>query len=161
MPTLENQQTVYNAVKSWSSAHDKAGKQMVTVIDALVASGVTVATLDDKESPYRQSVDDGIVASFGAAIMRLMDTPTKELDDARKVSKRYAQQQVGSRRSKIKKQLDARLNPVEQGPTPRKPDDKFLREWLAIGEKRITTSEGAGDIDLVAMMEWIATCPIK
>jgi len=146
-------------VRQYSVAIDKTGKTLSALVDYMVANDIAVDNLKDKEHSARMAVDAGIVASFTKTTQALLKTPTKELLDANKAEKRYAQQQIGSRRAKIIKALDERLNPVERGPVERKPDDVWFRDWFNSGLKRVETSEGADNIDLVEVAEWLASAP--
>lgn len=147
-------------VRQYSTAVDKTGKTLSALIDHMVADDISISDLKDKECPARASVDAGITASFAKTTQRLLATPTKDLSDSDKGAKRYAQQQIGSRRNKIVKALDDRLNPVERGPVERKPDDTWIREAFTAMVKRVETSEGAGDLDLVEIAEWLAKSPL-
>ena len=147
-------------VRQYSAAVDKTGKTLTALVDHMVADDISVADLKDKECAIRAAVDAGITASFTKPTQNLLTTPTKELTDVNKAAKRYAQQQIGSRRNKIVKALDDRLNPVERGPVERKPDDTWIREAFTAMVKRVETSEGAGDLDLVEIAEWLAKSPL-
>ena len=147
-------------VRQYSAAVDKTGKTLTALVDHMVADDISVVDLKDKECPARVSVDAGIVSSFTKTAQKLLVTPTKELSDVDKSAKRYAQQQIGSRRNKIVKALDERLNPVERGPVERKPDDVWLRDTFNAFVKRVETSEGAGDLDLVEIADWLAKSPL-
>jgi hypothetical protein len=160
---------IFTAAKAYASADNKAGITRSILVDLLVAEGVIVGfnkqqTLDDGKKGYTPDAiacRDGIVAAWGKKAITLWNSDTKTLSEENKAAKRHMIMQVGTRMNKINKALDERLNPVEQGPTPRKADDKFLREWLALGAKRVESSDGAGDLDLVEITEWIAKSPIK
>ena len=163
---LNHIETIAIAAKKWSSDITKTGASLSILLDALVAEGATLENFKapakgEEAHPTRMACDAGILASYGVGAVKIQATTTKDLSDKDKATKRYNQQQVASRRAKIAKALDARLNPVERGPTPRKPDHEFLIEWLATGKKRVESSEGAGKIDLVEMAEWLEDCPIK
>tara|TARA_R100001163_G_scaffold52179_1_gene39558 strand:+ start:552 stop:1019 length:468 start_codon:yes stop_codon:yes gene_type:complete len=153
-------QDLQKLVRQYSVAVDKTGKTLAALVDYMVSSDISVDNLKDKEHPVRVTVDAGIVASFTKTDQSLLDTPTKELLGANKTAKRYAQQQIGSRRDKIIKALDKRLNPVERGPVERKPDDVWLRDTFNAFVKRVETSEGAGDLDLVEIADWLAKSPL-
>jgi hypothetical protein len=160
------QNIIQDAAKKWSTDKNKSGVSLALLLDALVADGVTLADFKappkgEDAHPARVACDAGVLASYGVAAVKLQATPTKNLSYRDKGTKRYITQQIASRRAKIAKALDARLNPVEKGPTPRKADDVFLAEWLAAGKKRVESSEGAGDLDLVETAQWLAKSPIK
>ena len=160
---------IFNAAKAYASADNKAGVTRSALVDLLVAEGVMPGfnkqqTLGDGKKGYLPNAiacRDGIVAAWGKQAITLWNSDTKTLSEENKAAKRHMIMQVGTRMNKINKALDERLNPVEKGPTPRKADDKFLREWLALGVKRVESSEGAGDLDLVETAQWLARSPIK
>ena len=151
--------SLQSLTRSWANSVERTGKALSVLIDYMVANDITVACLQDKEDPKRKTIDAGIVASFSKSDQYVLITPTKELSDVQKGAKRYAHQQLGSRRSKIIKALGDRLNPVERGPVERKPDDIWFRDWYNSGLKRAETSEGADDLDIVEITEWLAKSP--
>ena len=129
-------------VKAYSTSVDKTGKALVNLIDYMVAEGVSIKLLKDKKSDTSAEMDAGIVASFDKPTQRLLQSETKGLSAKNKMAKRYGQQQIGSRRAKIIKALDARINPVEQGPDQKKTDDTtFCQEKITLIYKRATKSE--------------------
>tara|TARA_R110000787_G_scaffold271637_1_gene378880 strand:+ start:86 stop:574 length:489 start_codon:yes stop_codon:yes gene_type:complete len=129
-------------VKAYSTSVDKAGKNLTTLVDYMVAEGVSIKLLKDKKSDISADMDAGIVASFDKPTQRLLQSETKGLSAKNKMAKRYGQQQIGSRRAKIIKALDARINPVEQGPDQKKTDDQtFCQEKITQVKKRAEKSE--------------------
>tara|TARA_R110001592_G_C12805080_1_gene717404 strand:- start:10 stop:498 length:489 start_codon:yes stop_codon:yes gene_type:complete len=131
-------------VKAYSTSVDKAGKNLTTLVDWMVAEGITVKLLKDKKSDTSAEMDAGIVASFDKPTQRLLQSETKGLSADKKMAKRYGQQQIGSRRAKIIKALDARINPVEQGPDQKKTDDQtFCQERVVAMIKRLEKSDNA------------------
>ena len=153
------------AAKKWSSDVTKTGASMSVLIDALVAEGATMACFDvpakgESAHHVRIACDAGVLASYGVAAVRLQATTTKDLSDKDKATKRYNQQQVGSRRAKIAKALDARLNPVAKGPVARKDDNEWFAAWWAEGLKRAQSSEKL-KCDAVELTDWLAKSPIK
>ena len=131
-------------VKAYSTSVDKAGKNLTTLVDYMVAEGVSIKLLKDKKSDISADMDAGIVASFDKPTQRLLQSETKGLSAKNKMAKRYGQQQIGSRRAKIIKALDARINPVEQGPDQKKTDDQtFCQERVIAMIKRLEKSDNA------------------
>tara|TARA_R110000796_G_scaffold66994_1_gene153936 strand:- start:190 stop:678 length:489 start_codon:yes stop_codon:yes gene_type:complete len=131
-------------VKAYSTSVDKAGKNLTALVDWMVAEGITVKLLKDKKSDTSAEMDAGIVASFPKPVQMLLQSATKGLSEQDKQAKRYGQQQIGSRRAKIIKALDARINPVEQGPDQKKTDDQtFCQERVIAMIKRLEKSDNA------------------
>ena len=131
-------------VKAYSTSVDKTGKALVNLIDYMVAEGVSIKLLKDKKSDTSAEMDAGIVASFDKQTQKLLQSETKGLSAKNKMAKRYGQQQIGSRRAKIIKALDARINPVEQGPDQKKTDDQtFCQERVVAMIKRLEKSDSA------------------
>ena len=129
-------------VKAYSTSVDKTGKALSTLIDYMVAEGVSIKLLKDKKSDISAEMDAGIVASFDKPTQRLLQSETKGLSAKNKMAKRYGQQQIGSRRAKIIKALDARINPVEQGADQNKTDDPtFCQEKITLLKKRAKNSD--------------------
>lgn len=131
-------------VKAYSTSVDRAGKNLSALVDWMVAEGITVKLLKDKKSDTSSEMDAGIVASFDKQTQKLLQSETKSLSADKKMAKRYGQQQIGSRRAKIIKALDTRLNPVEQGPDQKKTDDQtFCQERVIAMIKRLEKSDNA------------------
>ena len=136
--------TFRSLVKAYSTSVDKTGKTLSTLIDYMVAEGVSLELLKDKKSDTSQDMDAGIVASFTKKSQYLLTQDTKGLTDTSKAAKRYAQQQIGSRRAKIIKKYEQRINPTTQGPDQKKTDDQtFCQERVAQMIKRVEKSENA------------------
>ena len=131
-------------VKAYSTSVDKTGKALVNLIDYMVAEGVSIKLLKDKKNDTSAEMDAGIVASFDKQTQKLLQSETKGLSAKNKMAKRYGQQQIGSRRAKIIKALDARINPVEQGPDQKKTDHQtFCQERVVAMIKRLEKSDSA------------------
>ena len=131
-------------VKAYSTSVDKTGKALVNLIDYMVAEGVSIKLLKDKKNDTSAEMDAGIVASFDKQTQKLLQSETKGLSAKNKMAKRYGQQQIGSRRAKIIKALDARINPVEQGPDQKKTDyQTFCQERVVAMIKRLEKSDSA------------------
>ena len=160
--------TIFTAAKAYGSAEKKTASTKAALVDTLIAEGAKPGfnkqqDLGDGKKGYlpaAQSCRDGLLASFGKTAVRIYNTDTKELSDNERAEKRNITQQLGSRMGKINKALDERLNPVERGPVERKPDDVWLRDAYNALCKRVESSEGAGDLDLVEIAEWLAKSPL-
>tara|TARA_R100000995_G_scaffold44236_1_gene20743 strand:+ start:5973 stop:6482 length:510 start_codon:yes stop_codon:yes gene_type:complete len=161
--------TIYTAAKAYGSAENKSANSKKALVDTLVAEGVKPGfnkqqDLGDGKKGYipaAVSVREGLVASWGKSAVRLYNTDTKELSDVESAEKRYITKQLGTRMRKLNIALDERLNPVERGPVERKPDDVWLRDAFNAFVKRVESSEGAGDLDLVEIMEWLKKSPLN
>lgn len=159
--TQETSDAIFAAAKAYSNAENKGLVKRTVLVDLLIAQGATAGfqtKVEDTEgkkdySPVATAVRNGIVAGWGAKEVRLFNTPTKDLPPLGKFGKDKINKALGPRMKKLSDAIDARLNPVEKGPTPRKPDDEWLIEWLAKGRKRVKSSEDAGKLDLVLISE--------
>ena len=161
--------SIYTAARAYGSAEKKSASMKAALVDILVADGVKPGFQKQQDLgdgrkgylPAAQSCRDGLLASFGKAAVRIYNTDTKELSDAERAEKRNITQQLGSRMGKINAALDGRLNPVDRMSVERKPDDVWLRDAFNAFVKRVETSEGAGDLDLVEIMEWLKKSPLN
>jgi hypothetical protein len=85
----------------------KQEHQWVCFTDGLVADGITSG--DFKDSEFANSFKVAIVLpSFTKQEQALMNAPVKSLSDEQKVSRRYLQQQIGSRVAKVVTHLKKR-----------------------------------------------------
>ena len=158
---------IYAAARAYGSAEKKTSSLKSTLVDLLIAEGVQPGfnkqqVLEDGKKGYIPAAvycRDGLLASYGKAAVRIFNTDTKELSPSEKAEKRYITQQLGTNMRKVNTALDERLNPVERGPVERKPDDVWFRDWFNSGLKRVETSEGADNLDLVEIAEWLASAP--
>ena len=166
--------TSYNGVltasQKWSDLNTRTANSMQVLLDAIIANydGKTDAmevfdktSKNAEKNPICAAVERGILASYGKKAVKLADTPTKELSDKDKATKRYNRGQVGSRASKVKIALDKRLNPDKYAKTKERTDDNiWLPTRVAELRKRIETSETYSG-DLVELSEWMDACPIS
>ena len=158
---------IYTAAKAYGQADVKTAKTKAAVIDTLVAEGVKPGfnkqqDLGDGKKGYipaAVSLREGLVAGWGKTAVRIWNTDTKELSEEERASKDLLNKNLGSRMRKFSNALEQRLNPVERGPVERKPDDVWFRDWFNSGLKRVETSEGADNLDLVEVAEWLASAP--
>ena len=160
--------TIYTAAKAYGQADVKTAKTKAAVLDTLVAEGVKPGfnkqqDLGDGKKGYipaAVSLREGLVAGWGKTAVRLYNTDKKDLSEEEQASKDLLIKNLGSRMSKFSDALGQRLNPVERGPVERKPDDVWLRDTFNAFVKRVETSEGAGDLDLVEIADWLAKSPL-
>jgi len=159
---------IYSAAKAYGSAESKSATSKKALVDTLVAEGVKPGFNKQQDlgegkkgyTPAAISVREGLVASWGKVDARIYASDKADLSDEEKARKDYIVKQLGTRMSKISRALEARLNPVERGPVERKPDDVWLRDTFNAFVKRVETSEGAGNLDLVEIAEWLAKSPL-
>ena len=153
------------ASKKWSDSETRTTSSMQVLLDAIIASDGGMEIFDKtpkgaEKNPIRVAVEHGIMASYGAKAVKLADTPTKDLSDENKATKRYNRQQVGTRFGKVKGALDRRLNPDKYAKTKERTDDNiWLPARIAELRKRIETTEDYNG-DLVELSEWMDACPI-
>ena len=85
----------------------KQEHQWVCFTDGLVSDGIT--SEDFKDSEFSNSFKVAVVLpSFTKQEQALMSAPVKSLSDEQKVSRRYLQQQIGSRVAKVVTHLKKR-----------------------------------------------------
>lgn len=91
---------------------------MVKAIDSMHADGVTAAMLTapkkGEPSALFDSVKVSIVTGFTATAQALLKKDTKGLSDAQKESKRYWQQQIGSKLKDLRNALTRRESQGEE-----------------------------------------------
>lgn len=91
----------------------KQEHQWVKFTDALVSEGIT--TDDFKDSDFANSFKVAVVLpSFTKQEQALMSAPIKSLSEEQKVSRRYLQQQIGSRVAKVVTHLRKRETVEEE-----------------------------------------------
>ena len=155
---------IFDLAKSYANKELKGTKARSLLIDALIAEGC-VAGFQKKEanaegkkvySPITLATRNGIYAGWGAAAVKLANTPTKELSPQGKFEKDKQHKALGSRMNKLSDAIDARSNPVDKGPVARKDDGVAIPEIFASLVKRVKTSKGAGNLDLVTLNEKLA-----
>lgn len=159
---------IFAAAKAYGQADVKTAKTKAAVIDTLVAEGVKPGFNKQQDlgdgkkgyTPAAVSLREGLVAGWGKTAVRIWNTDTKELSEEERASKDLLNKNLGSRMRKFSNALEQRLNPVERGPVERKPDDVWLRDTFNAFVKRVETSEGAGDLDLVEIADWLAKSPL-
>ena len=107
-------QSTVARIKGWSGKASVASMGLSGVVDGLVGDGITPDMLKaakgaKEDSPLIASVKAAIVSGFTPAVQMLLKKDTKSLSDAKKIDKRYWQQQIGSRQGDIRKALARRL----------------------------------------------------
>jgi hypothetical protein len=98
------------SVSKFVSASVGADRDRVRAVDNLRAEGVVSDMLDAPAKGADRSFYDGqikpaIVLGFTATIQTLLATDTKSLDEGKKMTKRYWQQQIGSKIKDLKAAL--------------------------------------------------------
>ena len=85
----------------------KQDQRWVRFTDLLIADGVTADDFKDSEfsSSFKVAV---VLPSFTKAEQGLMNAPIKSLSDDQKITRRYLQQQIGSRVAKVVTHLKRR-----------------------------------------------------
>ena len=101
-----------NAIGAWAGATVKADNSKVKAIDSLHADGVTAAMLQapakGESTVLFDSVKVAVVLGFTATVQALLKKDTKGLSEAQKESKRYWQQQIGSKLKDLRNALTRR-----------------------------------------------------
>lgn len=101
-----------SAIGAWSGKSREADNAKVKAIDALYADGVTADMLKAPEKGEStvlfDSVKVSIVAGFTTAVQALLKKDTKGLNEAQKETKRYWQQQIGSKLKDLRNALARR-----------------------------------------------------
>ena len=166
---IETNRDIFAAAKSYGDKERKGDVARYVLVDLLIAKGC-VAGFQKKEvneegkkvyPPIALATRNGIVAGWGAAVVKLMNTPTKELSPQGRFEKDKHNKALSPRMNKLSDAIDARLNPIDKGPVERKDDAIKIPEMFHALVKRVKSSEGAGDIDLIAVSDWLAKSPIK
>ena len=85
----------------------KQDHQWVRFTDVLIAEGITADDFKDTEfaSSFKVAI---VLPSFAKQEQALMSAPIKSLSDEQKISRRYLQQQIGSRVAKVVTHLKKR-----------------------------------------------------
>jgi len=99
------------AIGAWSGKSVQVDNAKVKAVDALHADGVTADMLiapKGEVSPLFDSVKVSIVSGFTATVQTLLKKDTKGLNEAQKESKRYWQQQIGSKLKDLRNALARR-----------------------------------------------------
>jgi hypothetical protein len=101
-----------NAIGAWAGQSVKTDNSKTKAIDSLHADGVTAAMLvapaKGESTVLFDSVKVSIVMGFTATVQALLKKDTKGLSEAQKESKRYWQQQIGSKLKDLRNALSRR-----------------------------------------------------
>jgi hypothetical protein len=101
-----------NAIGAWAGQSVKVDNAKVKAVDSLHADGVTAAMLvapaKGESTVLFDSVKVSIVLGFSVATQALLKKDTKGLSEAQKESKRYWQQQIGSKLKDLRNALTRR-----------------------------------------------------
>jgi hypothetical protein len=101
-----------NAIGAWSGQSVKVDNAKVKAVDSLHADGVTAAMLvapaKGESTVLFDSVKVSIVLGFTSTVQALLKKDTKGLSEAQKESKRYWQQQIGSKLKDLRNALARR-----------------------------------------------------
>lgn len=89
-------------------------RAMGSAVDALYADGVTpelmMAPPKDGDRTFYASLERAVVAGFSATIQALLEKETKSLPEEKKSTKRYWQQQIGSKIKDLRNSLQRRID---------------------------------------------------
>ena len=101
-----------NAIGAWSGKSREADNAKVKAVDGLYADGVTSAMLlapaKGESTVLFDSVKVSVVLGFTAQVQALLKKDTKTLNETQKDTKRYWQQQIGSKVKDLRKALARR-----------------------------------------------------
>jgi len=101
-----------NAIGAWAGQSVKVDNAKLKAVDSLHADGVTAAMLvapaKGESTVLFDSVKISIVMGFTATVQALLKKDTKGLSEAQKESKRYWQQQIGSKLKDLRNALSRR-----------------------------------------------------
>lgn len=125
MKTINNNHTITataaDAIRQWVSGTIKAEQGQTKAVDALYADGVTPADLESPEKGADRTAYDSyrfaIVAGFPADAKRLVQADkavAKGYTPEQKESRRYWQQQIGSKLKDLRNALAKRYTAAEQ-----------------------------------------------
>ncbi len=108
-------------------------RAMQSAVPMLIANGFVSTMFISPNSKGSKStatneqfdwINKHIVLGFSASVQSLLESPTKSLTDAKKVTKRYWQQQIGARRNDFKSALAKREDSNGAGGKPRTADQR-------------------------------------
>ena len=129
-------------------SHDQAGvRAMQSAIPVLIKHGIVSTMFISPHSKGSKStatveqfdwINKHIILGFSDSVQKLLESPTKSLTDAKKVTKRYWQQQIGARRNDFKSALAKREDSNGAGGKPRTADQRVrdnLNDCLKVIDK--------------------------
>ena len=149
------------AISNAVSITNKSIRATRTAVDLLVAEGfkstdfISPKGKDSKSTACEEKfaeINAAITLGFTVQARKLLDMPTKALTETGKGSKRYAQQQIGARRSDFKTALSKREEQAKTGNTSRtRSDAQRIADNLNDCSKVIENSEGIAGVDLLEL----------
>ena len=124
MNTAIIKEVTQTAITQAVASENVASNKWVQATDLLVADGVKSSMLDkpskktdaNPNATLQFNITQAIIKAMPAEWVSLISKETKTLSQADKDTKRYAQQQVGSKYGKIKRHLIDRENPKSSAP---------------------------------------------
>ena len=118
--TVKSAQAGVNAINSLIPVLIKHGFLSTTFLSPHTKNTKSTATVEQFDK-----INSCIVAGFSVPVQKLLETPTKGLTVAKKISKRYWQQQIGARRNDLSKALAKRESGGNgAGGKPRTPEQR-------------------------------------
>jgi hypothetical protein len=110
--TIKLSSASVSAIGAWSGQSVKTDNSKTKAIDSMYADGVTAAMLvapsKGEPSALFDSIKVSIVAGFTVATQALLKKDTKGLSEGQKETKRYWQQQIGSKLKDLRNALTRR-----------------------------------------------------
>lgn len=124
MNTAIIKEVTQTAITQAVASENVASNKWVQATDLLVADGVKSSMLDkpskktdaNPNATLQFNITQAIIKAMPVEWQSLISKETKTLSQADKDTKRYAQQQVGSKYGKIKRHLIERENPKSSAP---------------------------------------------
>ena len=149
--TIKLSTATVTAIGAWAGQSVKVDNAKVKAVDSLHADGVTAAMLvapaKGEPTVLFDSVKVSVVMGFTAATQALLKKDTKGLSDSQKESKRYWQQQIGSKMKDLRAALARReAQGTESGgagadkSTWESTKRKVLSEMIAQAQKKESTT---------------------
>ena len=150
---MANRMSVKSAesVSKFVSSSVGTDRARVSAVDNLRADAITSEMLDAPAKGADRSFYDGelkpaIILGFSATIQTLLATDTKTLDEGKKMTKRYWQQQIGSKIKDLKAALVRRE--AAEDSTPRQTQtvgDRLRKKIEDLIEQIQKTENGIAD----------------
>ena len=138
MNTAIIKEVTQTAITQAVASENVASNKWVQATDLLVADGVKSSMLDkpskktdaNPNATLQFNINQAIVKAMPVEWQSLLSKDTKTLSQADKDTKRYAQQQVGSKYGKIKRHLIERENPKSSEPRVQRTAVERIKEAL-------------------------------
>ena len=138
---LNLSESTRNEVVSVLKADHKVHKQWRTAADLLISEGVDVDTLENDKDYRKTFKDEVILLSFTQVEQAIIAKPLAALSDEQKVTRRWIQQQMGTRFNKVVKYVkiaeeEAKMTDDERGARARVSlAEKIIKECTALKER--------------------------